>query len=161
MLLIFILIVFVVYMIVTKDKRAEEREKKRKELELMKQNMSSDPTIALIVEEICKNATDLKSAPVSVLRAGGTYWMIFDKGSVYYETRWTEKIGDSFERRKNTQCILNRMSLGKNPLSHQENRIFAAIVCDKLSEFSWMSISNNGDELRITKSENATIPEAF
>lgn len=160
-LIVIIAIVWIVYMVATKDQRAAKKEQQRQEFEQKKQNMLSDTTVALMAESIVEMVTNLKDAAVKVLRQDGCFYLLFNKGSVYYETRWTEKVGDRFEERKNTQCILDRIDMGKNPLSDEENGIFRVIVYDKLSQIPWLDIRNSYSELKVRKAQNATIPEAF
>lgn len=158
--IIIIAIIWILYMILTKDQRDEKKEQKRQALEQKKQNMLSDPTIAYMAETIVSILTNLKDGPVKVLRSGGSYYVLFNKGSVYYETRWKERVGDSYEIRRNTQCLLDRIDMGKNPLDDEENRIFKEIVYDKLNQIPWLSVLNYS-ELSVSKAKNATIPEAF
>lgn len=158
---VIIAIVWIVYMVATKDQRAAKKEQQKQEFEQKKQNMLTDPTVALMAESVVEMVTNLKDAAVKVLRQGGSFYLIFEKGSVYYETRWTEKVGDNYERRKNTQCILDRIDMGKNPLSDEENGIFRGIVYDKLKLISWLDVRSSYAELTVKKAQNATIPEAF
>lgn len=156
------IIIYIVRWIANKDKRAAEKERLRQERERTKQNMLSDPTILLMAENICEGITNLTNAPVKVLRTGGKFYLLFKGGSVYYETRWTEKIGDSYEKLKKTQCILDRIGMGKNPLSDYENGIFKDIVADKLNKVPWLSVgSGSYNEFEVRKAPNQTIPEAF
>lgn len=163
-----IVICFIIYRIATMGKRR----KKRKEAELLqmqaleqKRNaMLSDPKFLSMAEALCENVTDLKAASVKNLRVSGKFWLLFIDGSVYYETRWKERTSDGIAERKNTQLILDRLNMGKNPMTEQENKIFADFVYKKLSEVSWLSVSNNysvrGLELKVEKTNGAVIPEA-
>ena len=156
------IIAFIVYMIATKDKRAAKKEQYKKKQEQIKKNVQSDPVIVLMAENIRDILTNLTGAPVQVLRTGGKFYLVFKKGSVYYETRWTEKIGDSYEKVKKTQCILDRVGMGKNPLSDYENGIFKDIVSDKINEVPWLVVgSGSYNEFEVRKAPNQTIPEAF
>ena len=147
------------------NERKARAEQQKAQAEQKKQAVKNDPQLILMAETVRDAMTNLKDGPVKVLRQNGRYYIIFDKGSVYYETRWTEKVGDRFEERKNTQCILDRIDLGKNPLSSYENDIFKEMVKEKLDEIPWMAVSRGyssfGTALSVAKASNATIPEAF
>lgn len=160
-IIVIIAIVWIVYMVATKEQRAAKKEQQKREFEQKKQNMLTDPTMALMAETVVGVVTNLTEVAVQVLRHGGSFYLIFEKGSVYYETRWTEKNGDNYERRKKTQCILDRLAMGKNPLNDEENGIFREIVYDKLKLISWLDVRSNYAELTVKKAQNTTIPEAF
>lgn len=160
-IIIIAIVIYVVYMIATKEQRAEKKEQKRQEREQKKQEMLSDPFIQAVVHDVCALVTDLKNAPVKVLRTGGEFYLVFQEGSVYYETRWMEGSGDNRQLRKNTQCIVDRIDLGKNPLSHEDNLLLRELVSDQLEKISWMSVQDYGREIKVSKAPKATIPEAF
>lgn len=152
----FIIFIAIIVLIVVYSKKANE--KRNLEKAEIKEKMMKDIFIlenSLIIVESVK---DLKNAPVKVLRTGGTFYLIFESGSVYYETRWMEGSGENRLERKNTQCILDRLDKGKNPLSRIEDEVFAEIVKEALDRVPWMSVSLYNREISVSKS--GAIPEA-
>ena len=145
-----IIVLIVIYSKKANEKRniqkAEIKEKMMKDIFILEKSL-------LIVESI----KDLKNAPVQVLRTGGDFYLVFNSGSVYYETRWMEGSGENRKLRKNTQCILNRIGEGKNPLSSLEDEAFAEIIKESLERVSWISATTVGREINVRAS--GVIPE--
>ena len=153
---IFIVIIIVVLCVICSKKAKQKRNEEKAEI---KERMMEDLFILENSLNIVESVKDLKNAPVKVLRTGGTFYLIFERGSVYYETRWMEGSGESRHERKNTQCILDRLDQGKNPLSRIEDEVFAEIVKESLDRVTWMSVSIYDREIIVRKSAGTTIPE--
>jgi len=159
--IIAIAIVWIVYMVLTKDMRAEKKEQQRREFEQKKKDMSSDVLTDAMADAVVKVLTDLKGGAVMLLRDDLQYYLLFNKGSVFVETRWTERVSENnFEKRKNTNCILDRLEMGKNHMTDEENYIFKEIVFERLKKIPWLDVRNSYSELTVKKAKNATIPEA-
>lgn len=153
---IFIVIIIVVLCVICSKNAKQKRNEEKAEI---KEKMMKDLFILENSLNIVESVKDLKNAPVKVLRTGGTFYLIFESGSVYYETRWMEGSGENSHERKNTQCILDRLDKGKNPLSRIEDEVFAEIVKEALDRVSWMSVSLYDREISVRKSAGMTIPE--
>ena len=153
---IVIVIVFIILGMISSSV-AQGREQEIAEL---KEKMKTDSFIQLSKLNILETVIDLKNAPVRVLRTGGHFYILFSGGSVYYETRWVEGKGENRQVKKNTQCLLDRLSEGKNPLSDIEDAAFAEIVKEALDKVSWMSVTVNGREIKVSKAQGIDIPEA-
>ena len=153
---IFIIIVIIVLSIIYSKNAKEKRNAEKAQI---KERMMDDIFILEKSLNIIESVKNLKNAPVKVLRTGGTFYLIFEEGSVYYQTRWVEGSGDNRQVKKNTQCILDRLDEGKNPLSRIEDEVFAEIVKEALDRVPWMSASLYGREISVTKSSGANIPE--
>ena len=133
---------------------------KKEKVAQAKERLMDDTFILASALDIAASVGDLKNASVKVLRTGGCFYLLFNGGSVYYETRWVEGKGENSRVSKNTQCILDRLDEGKNPLSEIEDIAFAEIVKGALDKVSWMSVTINGREIRVSKAQGAVIPEA-
>lgn len=157
--LIIAVVAIVFYLIATKDQRAEKKEQKREEREQQKREMLADPFVSKAVYMLCSLATDLEGPMVKALRMDGVFYLVFKRGDIYLETRWTEKVGDSYEERKQSKCLLERVEHGKNPLSVADNLLFAEVVYDKLKQISWLDPRRYGDEIKMKKADKVDIPE--
>lgn len=153
---LFIVIIVIVLIVILCKKAGEKR---NAEKAVIKERMMHDTFILENALVIVESVKDLKNAPVKVLRTGGTFYLIFNEGSVFYETRWMEGSGENRQLRKNTQCILNRLDEGKNPLSRIEDEVFAEIVKESLDRVAWMAVSFYGREISVTKASGKIIPE--
>ena len=94
--IIFFVIIFVIIGVVAAAATESVNEEEVKKL-------SKDIFIKECILKLVSIVTDLKNAPVSVLRTGGTFYLLFVEGSVYYEVRWTEGRGENMQKKKNTQ----------------------------------------------------------
>ena len=152
----------IIYLIYTKEKRAEERKKKEIEFRQKKLDMHKDPSAELLANAIVETITDLSSETVKWLRNGDSFSLFFENGSVFVEKTWySAEMGTT----KNVEYLLDRTALGKNPLTSEENEVFAGLVDDKLKKFYWLDVRFYSKfpktELIIRKAGNTTIPEAF
>lgn len=152
-ILIIAIVLIVICSNIAKKNKIQERAQ-------IKEKMLNDIFICENSFSIVESIKDLKNASVKILRTGGVFYLIFNGGSVYYETRWFEGAGENRQLKKNTQCLLDRLDEGKNPLSEIEDEAFAEIIKDALDKVPWMSVSINGRELKISKAFEAVIPEA-
>lgn len=153
-----IVIVIVVICVISSNNAKENRNAKKTEI---KERMMKDNFILSYALAIVESVTDLKNASVQVLRSDGKFYLVFEGGSVYYETRWNEYSEGNTSERKNTQCILNRIAEGKNPLSILEDEVFAEIIKESLDRVEWMSVTHYGREICVRKAPGKVIPEAM
>ena len=156
MFILLVIIAIVVLCVISTKKSKEKRDAEKAEI---KERMMNDSFILTYSLAIVKSLTDLKNASVQMLRCDGRFYLLFRNGSVYYETRWLEGSGDDRRTQKNTQCLLDRLKEGKNPLSEIEDEVFAEIVEDALVRIPWISVSLYGREIEVRKAAGATIPE--
>lgn len=138
--------------------------KKKKRNEVIKAttkvSLYASTEIMFLVKFIQDTVCDLNGAPVERLKEGKPYFLVFSEGNVYYQIKWI----DSNENilKYDEKCIINVESVGREKMSPVENEVFADIVQDWLSKFSWMNIvkrkSNGKIELVFTKAANENIP---
>ena len=84
-ILIIFAIGFIIYLIYTKEKRADERKKKEIEFRQKKLDMHKDPSAELLANAIVETITNLSSETIKWLRNGDSFSLFFENGSVFVE----------------------------------------------------------------------------
>ncbi len=121
--LLIVILTYVIYQILIK------KEKKKQQTEF-------DAFIVESAIKIVSDIRDFKKPYVQSLQKGEEFYLVFEKGFVYYETS-----------QKNRECLLTPI----RNLNDNENKNFAELVYGSLSRENGISASITGEQITVSK----------
>ncbi len=122
-LLLIVILTYAIYRILMK------KEQKKQQIEF-------DAFIVESAIKIVSAVRDLKNPYIQALEKGEKFNLVFEEGSVYYETL-----------QKNRECLLTPIRV----LNGDENKKFAELVYNSLSKENRISVSITGGQITVSK----------